>query len=55
MTQDERLTVREAVHQCGDQISVREATRLRRLPTDDQATKAGPDDQITADVHPVAP
>ena len=55
MTQDEGLTVREAVHRCGDQISVREATRLRRLPTDDQVREAGPDDQSATDVHPVAP
>ena len=55
MTQDEGLTVREAVHRCGDQISVREATRLRRLPADEEVREAGPDDQSAADVHPVAP
>ena len=55
MTQDEGLTVREAVHRCGDQISVREATRLRRLPTDDQVREAGPHDPSATDVHPVAP
>ena len=55
MTEDEGLTVREAVHRCGDQITVREATRLRRLPTDDPVREAGPDDQSATDVHPVAP
>ena len=55
MTEDEGLTVREAVHRCGDQISVREATRLRRLPTDDQVREAGPHDPSATDVHPVAP
>ena len=55
MTQDEGLTVREAVHRCGDQISVREATRLRRLPTDDQVREAGPIDNNAANVPAGAP
>lgn len=36
------MTVREAVEWCGDQIGVREATRLRRLTDDDK------DDNATA-------
>ena len=55
MTQDEGLTVREAVHRCGDQISVREATRLRRLPTDDQVREAGHIDNNAAIVPAGAP
>ena len=55
MTEDEGLTVREAVHRCGDQISVREATRLRRLPTDDQVREAGPIDNNAANVPAGAP
>src|SRR5665811_67721 len=31
MTEDEGLSVREAVEWCGDEITAREATRLRRL------------------------
>jgi len=31
MTEDEGLSVREAVEWCGDEITTREATRLRRL------------------------
>ena len=31
MTEDEGLSVREAVQWCGDEITTREATRLRRL------------------------
>ena len=36
MTTVEGVTLREAVEWCGDQIGVREATRLRRLADDDQ-------------------
>jgi len=36
MTTVEGVTLREAVEWCGDQIGVREATRLRRLTDDDQ-------------------
>jgi hypothetical protein len=36
MTEDEGLSVREAVEWCGDEITTREATRLRRLAKDDQ-------------------
>ena len=32
MTEEEGLSVREAVQWCGDEITTREATRLRRLP-----------------------
>ena len=35
MTEDEGLSVREAVEWCGDEITTREATRLRRLAEDD--------------------
>ena len=31
MTEDEGLSVREAVQWCGDEVTTREATRLRRL------------------------
>jgi hypothetical protein len=31
MTEHERLSVREAVEWCGDEITTREATRLRRV------------------------
>ena len=36
MTEDEGISVREAVKWCGDEITTREATRLRRLAEDDQ-------------------
>ena len=39
LTQDEGLPIREAVQWCADQITVREATRLRRIAADVQ--KAG--------------
>ena len=34
MTEDEGLSVHEAVQWCGDEITTREATRLRRLAED---------------------
>ncbi|HEY5182134.1 MAG TPA: hypothetical protein VIJ07_20585 [Dermatophilaceae bacterium] len=34
MTEDEGLSVREAVKWCGDEISTREAVRMRRLAVD---------------------
>ena len=37
MTVDEGLSVREAVEWCGDEITTREATRLRRLIKDNGA------------------
>ena len=37
MTEDEGLSVREAVQWCGDEITTREATRLRRLVKDNGA------------------
>jgi hypothetical protein len=40
MTQVEGLTLREAVDWCGEEISVREATRLRQLAGDDGETTA---------------
>jgi hypothetical protein len=41
MTQDEGLTLREAVDWCGDQVTVHEATRLRRLAKDRTAPRSG--------------
>jgi len=43
MTEDEGLSVREAVEWCGDEISTREATRLRRLVKDDGASESDGD------------
>ena len=40
MTTVEGVTLREAVEWCGDQIGVREATRLRRLAENDQDARA---------------
>jgi hypothetical protein len=34
MTEEEGLSVREAVEWCGDEITTREATRLRRVAED---------------------
>ena len=42
LTQDEGLPIREAVHWCADQITVREATRLRRIAS--RPDGAGPPD-----------
>jgi len=46
MTQDEGLSVREAVEWCGDEITTREATRLSRLVEreDDQVGEPKVDD-----------
>ena len=41
MTEAEGLTLSEAVEWCGEEISVREATRLRRLAGDDGGDTAG--------------
>jgi len=44
MTEDEGLSMREAVEWCGDEITTREATRLRRLvgaDGDDQNSTSG--------------
>jgi len=44
MTEDEGLSVREAVEWCGDEITTREATRLRRLveaDADDRNSTSG--------------
>lgn len=41
MTTVEGVTLREAVEWCGDQIGVREATRLRRLAENDQDAEKG--------------
>ena len=39
MTEDEGLSVREAAEWCGDEITTREATRLRRLAEADRDDK----------------
>jgi hypothetical protein len=41
MTEVEGLTLSEAVDWCGEEISVREATRLRRLARNDGEAEAG--------------
>jgi hypothetical protein len=45
MTKEEGLSVREAVEWCGDDITTREATRLRRLVEDSGAEGSGGDDK----------
>ena len=45
MTEDEGLSVREAVEWCGDEITTREATRLRRLADDNAADGSEVDDK----------
>jgi hypothetical protein len=45
MTEDEGLSVREAVEWCGDEITAREATRLRRLVEDNGAERPELDDK----------
>jgi hypothetical protein len=45
MTREEGLSVREAVEWCGDDITTREATRLRRLVEDNGAEGSGGDDK----------
>jgi hypothetical protein len=45
MTEDEGLSVREAVEWCGDEITTREATRLRRLLQDNGADGSEVDDK----------
>ncbi len=40
LTDDEGLSVREAVEWCGGQITTREATRLRAMTDDKRATPA---------------
>src|SRR5450759_102994 len=44
MTEDEGLSVREAVEWCGDEITTRQATHLRRLTEDNAADRSGVDD-----------
>ena len=41
MTEDEGLSMREAVDWCGDEITTREATRLRRLAEEGEAAPDG--------------
>ena len=48
MTRVEGVTLREAVEWCGDQIGVREATRLRRLAENGQDVEKGDEDGATA-------
>jgi hypothetical protein len=45
MTEDEGLSVREAVEWCGDEITTREMTRLRRLVEDNGANGFEVDDR----------
>jgi hypothetical protein len=45
MTVDEGLSVREAAQWCGDEITTREATRLRRLAEDNGADGVEVDDK----------
>ena len=45
MTEDEALSVREAVEWCGDEITTREVTRLRRLVQADGAHGSEVDDK----------
>jgi hypothetical protein len=47
MTTVEGVTLREAVEWCGDQISVREATRLRRQAENDQDAQKRDEDGAT--------
>jgi hypothetical protein len=44
MTEDEGLSVREAVAWCGDEITTRDATRLRRLVQDNPSDGSEVDD-----------
>jgi hypothetical protein len=48
MTEDEGLSVREAVEWCGDEITTREATRLRRLAEDGEGGELKADDKKAA-------
>jgi len=48
MTEDEGLSVREAVEWCGDEISTREATRLRRLAESREVGEQKVDDKNSA-------
>jgi hypothetical protein len=45
MTEDEGLSVREAVEWCGDEITTREATRLRRVAEDVEVGELKVDDK----------
>ena len=52
MTQDEGLTIRAAVEWCGDEITTREVTRLRRLvdaPADEPSPEADQLDDASPD------
>src|SRR5450631_4332644 len=48
MTEDEGLSAREAVEWCGDEITMREATRLRRLAEEEQVGERKVDDKNSA-------
>jgi hypothetical protein len=54
MTTVEGVTLREAVEWCGDQIGVREATRLRRLVENDQDAEKGGATALAATTAPAA-
>ena len=45
MTEDEGLSVREAVEWCGEEFTTREATRLRRLAEDGGVNERTSDDK----------
>jgi hypothetical protein len=45
MTEDDGLSVREAIEWCGDEITTREATRLRRLVEENGADGSERDDK----------
>jgi hypothetical protein len=45
MTEDEGLSVREAVEWCGDEITTRDVTRLRRLAEDLEVGEQNGDDK----------
>jgi hypothetical protein len=48
MTEDEGLSVREAVEWCGDEITTREAMRLRRLAEDGEVGEHKVSDKTAA-------
>jgi len=50
MTEDEGLSVREAIEWCGDEITTREATRLRRLTEDVEVGETKFDDKTSQQV-----
>ena len=51
LTEREGLSLSEAVEWCGETVSVREATRLRRLASEPQADETGEGDGIQKVAH----